>query len=220
MDEMNEKLENLYGRNKSEFVRISNLSSKEVPIHGPFLMSPSNLYFNSKIKLLVVGKETYGWPCHANDISLQMSKYEEFNVGQFYYSSPFWNVIRKVENILGNPAYSCAWTNLSKFDVNQGSPYGEYERLISNLDTIILEEIKILAPDLCLFFTGPNLDYRIKKTFQNGTFSNVEGWIGRALSKLNHSDLPMSFRTYHPNYLRRGGYESDFMHFLKSEIRN
>lgn len=182
-------------------------------------MSPNSLYASSSNRLLIIGQETKGWNYFVNDFERQMQTYEEFNVGDGYYSSPFWNVIRKVEKALGNPPHSCAWTNISKFDLDGGRSYDEYESTIANIDNILIEEVNIIKPDVCIFFTGPNFDHRVKGIFEGIKYNTIEDWSLRELAQLSHPSLPVnSFRTYHPNYLRRAGFESDFVKYIETII--
>jgi len=82
-------------------------------------------------------------------------------------------------------------------------------------DNILVAEIKILAPKVCIFFTGYHFDGRIKNIFPEIEFTEVEGFTKNQLSHLKHPNLPaMSFRTYHPNYLRRSGLEKGFIEFI------
>lgn len=188
---------------------------------GPFLMSPDQTYYNQKKPLLIVGQETNGWTYHIDEIHKQMDTYEEFNVGQGFNSTTFWNVTRKVENALGNEPHSCAWTNLSKFDLYGGKSYGKYEKVISKLDKLIVDEIKIVNPKVCLFFTGPDFDSRLKKIFEGVKFEAIENWNVKQFCRLIHPELPeYSFRSYHPKSLRLRRLENDLIEYLsKIEIK-
>lgn len=211
---MKDKLLNLYTDRQQDFKNVTGQFAND-DLHGPFLMSPNNIYVNQKNPLLIIGQETYGWGKNVDDLNKQMQDYEIFNVGQHYYSSPFWSITRKVEDAVGNQSYSCAWTNISKYDVGGGRAYGEYEIAISKLDSILIDEIKIIQPKICLFFTGPAFDERINNIFSNIEFKEVQDWTPRQLSQLKHPSLPvLSFKTYHPNYLRRSGLEHKFMGFI------
>ena len=75
--------------------------------------------------------------------------------------------LRIIEKVLQNKPHSCAWTNLNKFDLNCKRPKGQHETVISTLDNILLDELKIVKPDFILFYTGPNFDERIKRIFTN-----------------------------------------------------
>lgn len=182
---------------------------------GPFLMSPDQNYSVQKNPLLIIGQETNGWTYHVDEIQKQMDTYEEFNVGQDFNSTTFWNVIRKVEHVLGNDPHSCAWTNLSKFDLYGGKSYGKYEKAIAQLDKLIVDEVRILDPKVCLFFTGPDFDTRLKKALPGIKFEAVENWNAKQFCRLVHPQLPEnSFRSYHPKSLRLRRLENDLLNYL------
>lgn len=211
---MKKELLNLYLKRKESFKKIRSAFPND-DIAGPLLMSPGENFITQPNPLLIIGQETNGWGYDVDDLKKQMEVYEEFNLGEYYYASPFWNVTRKVEQALGNQNYSCAWTNISKFDLDGGRAYGQYEEIIATVDNILIDEIAILQPKICVFFTGPSLDYRIKNIFKNIEFKSVEGFEERQLSQLKHEFLPeLTFRTYHPNYLRRSGQEQSFINFI------
>ena len=213
---MKEHLFNLYNSKLSAFVSVRQRFA-ETQMAGPFLISPNEKYNEQPKPLLIVGQETKDWGYHIEDISEQMAVYERFNLGESYYSSPFWNITRKIEGILGNEPYSCTWSNISKFDVNKGRAYGEYETAISSLDNILLDEIRILRPKVCIFYTGPDFDYRIKSVFQGVEFLPLENYSIRQFCQLKHSDLPaLTFRSYHPNFIRRSRMEAGFLKAIAS----
>lgn len=214
---MKEKLLTLYQSRQVDFKDvISKFPDPNDSLEGPFLMSPSKIYDQQPNPLLIIGQETNGWGCHIEDIHKQMESYENFNVGIDYYSSPFWNVARKVEKALGNEPYSCSWTNLNKFDHNAKRPRGEYETAIATLDDILVTEIEILKPKICIFFTSHHFDWRIKNIFPEVEFIEIEGFSLKQFSRLKHRDLPnLTFRTYHPKYLRISGLEANFIEFIE-----
>lgn len=200
---MREQLLQYYQSRHADFLSIRQ-TFPEVDMAGPFLMSPNELYAQQPNPLLIIGQETNGWQYHLNNLGMQMDAYEDFNVGINYVQSPFWNVTRNVEHALGNQQHSCAWTNLSKFDVNCGRPLNAHAAVISSLDNILEGEISIVKPKICIFFTGPNFDDRIANIFQNIEYGNVSDYTTRQLCQLKHPLLPiLTYRTYHPRYLRQ-----------------
>lgn len=217
---MTEALHQLYVSRQADFDNVKS-QFQGIDLAGPLLMAPNALYSQQPNPLLIVGQETKGWGyLQGEAIREQMAVYEEFNVGEEYYASPFWNVTRKVEQALGNAPYSCGWTNLSKFDVNGGRSFGSQERIISAVDDLLVSEISLLKPKVCLFFTGPTFDSRVRRTFPGVVYQTVDEWPERELARLVHPDLPVNtFRTYHPNYLRRSGRETAFIQFIK-EIKS
>ena len=133
-------------------------------------------------------------------------------------SSPFWNVTRKLEKAIGNDEYSCVWTNINKFDLDANRPYGKYEELISTVDSILINEIEILEPNICIFFTGPSFDYRIRKIFSGVEFKEIQNWKLGQLCQLKHKYLPKcSVRTYHPKSLRIRHFEDDFIEYIQTQ---
>jgi hypothetical protein len=214
---VNEELYHLYNTRQPDFEAVMR-QFRGTDLAGPLLMTTNTLYQQQKNPLLIVGQETNGWSyLHGNEVRKQMTTYKAFNVGEDYYASPFWNVTRKVEKAVGGVPYSCAWTNISKFDVEGGRSYGEQERIIATVDDVLVGEINILKPTVCLFFSGPHFDTRLKHIFPGITYEAVPNWSERQLARLVHPGLPThTFRTYHPNYLRRSGREAAFVEFVKS----
>jgi len=221
-----DELMNVYSKRISDFQHIQDVckNDKRNKIHGALLMSPNKRYTIQPFPLLVVGKETFGWCPFSDIVSVEecakmMLVYEDFNVGERYYATPFWNMIRKIEIALGNEPYSCAWTNVSKYDQNSGTPDIAHEKLFSTVDNILLDEIRIITPKVCFFFTSYKFDNRLKNTFEQIEFIDVDGFSNKVLCQLKHPSLPfLSFRTYHPRYLRMRRMEKPIIDFICKQI--
>lgn len=219
MDGLSAELLALY-RREHEALKAVPAAHPGEDMAGPLLMAPDERYTGQPHRLLIVGQETGGWHYHVDDPELQMEKYREFNVGEQWYASPFWNVTRKVEKLLGNQPYSCAWTNVSKFDHKNGRAVGRFAASIMSVDHLLVEELRILKPTVCLFYTGPDFDMRLCGIFPGVRYSAVEGYTEREMARLEHVELPsLSFRTYHPNYLRRSGMEEGVIRTLHALTR-
>lgn len=187
---------------------------------GPLLISPNQSYSKQPHRLMVIGQETNGWESDLDDLLKQMEHYEEFNVGEIYRSTPFWNITRKVEHLLGDQPYSCAWSNISKFDHNKGRAIGKFAVSIATVDHILREEIAILDPAICLFYTGPGFDSRLSGIFPGLKFLELAGYAEHQFAQLEHPNLPRhSYRTYHPQYLRMRGLEVGFLNFMEETVR-
>ena len=216
---MKNQLFSVYQQRQADFKNVRATYPDE-DMAGPFLMSPNEKYAVQANPLLIIGQETYGWEYHVEDLLKQMEAYETFNLGADYYNSPFWNVTRKVEQALGNEPYSCAWTNISKYDLNGGRAYGTFETTIATLDNVLIDEIDILKPKVCIFFTSPSFDNRIQGIFDELEFLPVADFGTRQLCQLKHDKLPvLTFRTYHPKYLRLSGQEASFINFITGLIK-
>ena len=209
----------------SDFQHIQDIC-KDDNISGAFLMSPNENYAKQPFPFLAVGQETYGWDVFSEVVTEEeckemLSFYEDFNTGKGYYATPFWNVIRKIETALGNEPYSCAWTNISKYDQDGGKPDAEHEKLFSIVDNLLIDEIKIIKPKVCIFFTGHSFDYRLEKIFEQIEFIKVDGFDIDRFCQLKHPDLPiLTFRTYHPKYLRMSGMEESVIDFIHEQTKN
>jgi hypothetical protein len=148
-----------------------------------------------------------------------MTAYENFQAGKTNGYSAFWDVIRKVENLLGNDAFSTAWTNLSKFDLYGIRSYGKYEKAFSMADAILADEVRIVKPSMCMFFTGPYFDSRLKAVFEGLEFIEIPGWNMKQFCVLKHPSLPsLSFRSYHPRSLKLKNLEKNYLSYM-SRIR-
>lgn len=214
-----DKLLQVYCDRISDFQHIQDICKNDT-IAGAFLMCPNENYAEQPFPFLAVGQETCGWESFSDTITKEdcegmMSAYEDFNVGEKYYASPFWNVIRKIELILGDEPCSCVWTNISKYDQNSGRPDGEHENIFSKVDNLLIDEIKIIKPKICLFFTSHNFDYRLENIYEQIEFVRVNGFDINILCQLKHPDLPtLTYRTYHPRYLRMSGMEKSIIDFI------
>ena len=212
-------LRELYQTNIERFAQFVNTFPNE-DLQGPLLLEPS-AYFQQPTKLLVIGQETNGWHCEHDDIDAQLEGYRKFNVGETYRASPFWNVTRKVESILGIASHSCAWSNLNRFDHGGRTPEGKILEEVAKLDFLVREEIQILAPDVCLFYTNRKYDHRIEALYLGVQFHNVEGLPHGHFARLAHDDLPkLTFRTPHPKTIRLQEWEDAFYTFMRSLLAN
>ncbi|MDP2817873.1 MAG: hypothetical protein Q8O29_06260 [Polaromonas sp.] len=201
---MNQTLFELYTRQKPKILDVKSRCTGNM--EGPFLISPNDAYWVSTTKVAFVGQETNGWASQS-DIALQMAEYTDFNLGKDYYSSPFWNVIRKLESALTTSTYSSAWLNLHRYDQERKRPSTGNQRILSELDFLLLEELRLIAPDVIIFLTGPSYDLRITELLQAKQIP-IEGFTVRQLCKIESPTLGGNiFRTYHPNFLRRSGLE-------------
>lgn len=200
-----EKLVKLYENRIDDFKLIYDKYENEA-VNGPLLMSPSSAYLFSKTRFLVVGKETAGWEHFNIGINQLLSCYEGFNVGESYNrkGSPLWYLVRFAEKQLGNSKYSCMWTNLSKYDQNKEEPDAKHREDFSKLDNLLKDEINVLKPEFCLFFTGHKFDNRLGNIFADLQFIPVDGFDPNILVQLKSPDLPsLCYRTSHPNWISR-----------------
>ncbi len=216
---MEKRLESLYLENLDQ-IKSVRLKYNDYDLEGPFLISPSEKYNISKKKIFIIGQQTNGWCCNIDSVQNQMKCYDDFNLGESYYSTPFWNVFHKIEKTILNDNYCSAWGNFNRYDFEADRPTGEIENEIAKLDYLLKDEIKVLKPDICFFLIGNSFDDRIKELFPSAVFDKVGDWNINQLAKIKHVDLPVcSYRTYHPKYLRLKSLEEPFINELKKEIK-
>src|SRR5271157_6297042 len=97
---LKDQLKQLYQTRNNDFNKIVALF-KDDDLAGPILISPNELYLNQPMRLMIIGQQTNGWTCSDN-LEHLMKTYEDFNLGVKYFSSPFWNITRKLEIAMGN----------------------------------------------------------------------------------------------------------------------
>jgi len=126
-------------------------------------------------------------------------------------ATPFWDAVRLLTHLTES---TMLWSNLFRCALQEGAVIPAYrsgmlqeKQLREILDwqsTLLLQEITVLAPTAVVFFTGPRYDQVLLKEFPGAQFSAIGTRPARAVARVAGSALPKStFRTYHPNYLRR-----------------
>lgn len=210
---INQQLEKLYTSKYEELTNIfSELNELGIDDYSwPLLLHVwEEEYNNVPIKLMVIGQETYGWdaPIHIHDdIKTSMENYKNFNLGRNYPKSNFWPWVYEINRLLDNPNSNCfVWNNILKFgkDCDKGRPVPAVTKRESIYFNILANEINILAPDVCIFLTGPNYDKDIKNKIEDAKFIEFGGYPIREVAQIKSRLLPFhTYRTYHPGYGNR-----------------
>lgn len=195
----------------------------------PFLVSVSNAYLTSPVRIMFVGKETNGWIGKLKDfdgspasIETILRRYDD-QMQRGKWEGRFFQTLARVANELtnGNPG-AIVWNNLIKMDWDQGrsdsrSSIAHSQELFDLSSRMLRYEIEVLKPDVIIFASGPNYDRVIKANFAYDTLS-VEA---RALWKFRVGEI-MCFRTRHPNAIRTAGFRptGDYYAEIVRNIRN
>jgi len=202
----------------------------------PLLLHITEGYWHAEKRILVLGKETFGWewtselrtkyPAYPHDWRFQDIEsmqdflsnedavdglcwgYQAFDFAKYQpdtYRSPFWQAFREVQT-WSNAAVM--WGNVVRCDYECGSILHASDelrkKLLEQQKSLFLEELAILEPHICLFFSGPDYDPLISGMLPKCEFLPCNDQEVGHLARLAHPVLPTaSFRTYHPNYLRR-----------------
>lgn len=193
---------------------------RDEPMGKPFscpLLMDLGAYFEQPLRLFIVGQETYGWNSNRFEIESILQTYRNFNLGKNYFSSPFWNITRKIEKMIGIAPYSCAWSNLNRCDYNGGPPKGDIATSIARLDYFVKEEIRLIRPDICILFTNRKYDDRLRSIFSGVQFLKIDGLPFNHFCRLVHKDIPdHTYRTPHPRTIRTRRWEAGFISVMDS----
>ena len=229
---MNNKLEVLYKKywnnfiEKGKLLNIKNeLEEKEQLVNPLLLKIDENKYCNADIKVMIYGQETWGWHRLGTSVEDEMNHYLRFFIDDEVWKSKkkssFWKAFKFFQYEL-NQYYSdkkivYIWNNISKVGRKKGKGVtADIRELERNTFSIILEEIKILNPDIVIFLTG-NRNDDIKFNFKDVKFENIRidsslksknGKIKyKPVAKVTSEFLPKkSIRLYHPSFF--GGYNN------------
>lgn len=214
ISEVNERLSSFYRSIWGDLVR-------DLAGHGalscPLLVEVPLTYTQGAHRLLVVGQETNGWrgplgkrvqaaPGEiADPIAELLSAYRGFERGRYYRSTPFWRCAHQIQRLLnlGSDPYGFLWSNLLKVDQGYDRPSRAVEDAILH-HRLLPKEVELAAPSVVVFFTGPEYDEVLRKTFPGAALEPVPHEKPRLLARVRHKALPQhSYRTYHPGYLVR-----------------
>ncbi len=179
---------------------FDSISKKYEGVSRPLFISVPDNYYKTKVKLMIVGQQTNGWGDNRMGLDRLLQLYDEFNLAEKKYGgSPFWrysHTLFKALNPAG-PDRAFLWSNLIKVDQKKDRPESQIESEVATL-RLLPEEIRLLKPDVVVFFTGPKYENCLQNTFANVKFRT----ISKCLSRVVHDNLPThSYRTYHPGYL-------------------
>ncbi|OHD57520.1 MAG: hypothetical protein A2014_04730 [Spirochaetes bacterium GWF1_49_6] len=213
---INENLKNLYQSKLNDLkTLVNNIGNEDTADYeGPLLMYCwEDKYLSSKKKILFIGQETNGWngflrPTSAKIIDDIIDIYKGFELGA-RYNSVFWQYVNYINKKINDSALNFMWTNVLKFGrsgIGRPDEQVQEEELLNF--NILKDEIEILNPDVVLFFSGPNYDQDIINRIDGVEFNTCSNRDTRVFTRLKHKVLPSkTFRTYHPNYLRKSGNE-------------
>jgi len=228
-------MENIYNRHllelyKSGIKNLPSMSNLDVEPAYPLILSVPDDW-NNKVKVMFFGQETNGWLNldyqNLNSIEEAMNRYKRFWIdkkSKYSNSGTFMQVLNKFQNMLDTNRVSCIWNNIIKIGKKdkKGTPTKSLIEWQQNWFEIIKKEVELLKPDFLIFFTGPNYDKYIKRTFGEFTKSEVINRNTREIAKLTfkENDKLIAIRTYHPSYLRRQKLENEILLLLKDTILN
>jgi hypothetical protein len=214
-------------------------NSKEQPAYPLLLKIDEDRYQEADLKIMIFGQETNSWEHKVSDKLVPLEESESIientvNVFMNHYScflseklnkrgidSPFWIANKKIFNGLKGKKFEILWNNVYKIGnklTDQNRPHSTIRELENNYFDVIAEEIKILKPNVLVFFTGPNYETRVQKKFKIISTQGLSASVSNeALAKLTLENGITSYRTYHPNYLQQK--KKDYLKLIIDEIK-
>lgn len=125
----------------------------------PFLIAPTNEYYNSDKRIMIIGQETNRWAGEMYGKYEIQTPENLMNLNDIFvnidsdYKSPFWNFINDLQKLISD--IKIVVNNIVKIGKKHGRGCDDN---INNLTlqhfNILSEEIKILKPDILIFLTG------------------------------------------------------------------
>jgi hypothetical protein len=183
----------------------------------PFLIDlTAHNYPEAETKLVIVGKQTNGWgwdhcPIPGDDVAKLLFTYKDFSLGRNRYMKTFFQAAHQLYNLLNpqGPENGFIWTNLFKVDEKNGRPESDLESILFDVFNVLPTEIELAEPDVVVFFTGPNDDDFLTKTFPEVEFMDApveppeeRSVLARVTNLRAPNTCPQAFRLYHPTALR------------------
>lgn len=204
-------------------------------LSSPFIACCFNEFHDSIFKTILFGQETFGWEGYSRNntvtqnIEALLYNYNNFDLAENspYKRTPFWQFHRHMVTALQESSYrAIAWLNIYKTDAHGSVEWNtdlKTREAIRKWQAGVIEaELRAYQPGCVVFATGPYYDEALASSLEAIKFEPVAdpfGWNEREFARVRHPLLPYaSFRTYHPGYLRRRGY--DVVPLLSELIRS
>jgi hypothetical protein len=176
-------------------------------LSAPFLLSVSQAYLDSPVRVMFIGKETNGW-CgkleafydHPDRIEIAKARYENQHARGTGNSELLRQWQRFADAFTSGDRAAVCWNNLMKMDWHR--PKRGYSRTsighsahLFNFSVAVLQfEIELLKPDLIIFGSGHTYDRALKAVLPQRETVKVEP---KALWHFRSNGIEC-FRTFHP----------------------
>lgn len=218
MDSLKKLYEEYWPQLNAEISRCISSNPEVLPTNPLLINIDEDIYREADLRIMVFGQETNDWygPWGNLSLSQTLECYSEFFGSGAWrkYGGHFFNGVRnyhsKIKERFPDKKVSLVWNNILKIGKvkAKGAPSSQIIQATLNSFPVVKEEIRILQPNIIIFFTGPNYDRYLKDSFEYLSLNPMEGWNSRKLAKVAAKELPInSFRTYHPRYLWTDGFK-------------
>ena len=207
-------------------LRIADIEKRRAEGKYSDEVTPENeeWYTKADVKIMFFGQEPYMWEKNS-DVGDLMYAYEKFlgdsyvlhenggyfdqdkrsRIFKFAINGILSCLMEIMKETYPGKTVSMIWNNISKLSVitkSGGGPVNAFTHDIEhNYFHVIPDEVKILQPDILVFFTGPgeNKYYKyIKENFTPATQSPLGNRPIHDVSKLDIDGVKLAYKTYHP----------------------
>ena len=229
---MNKELKKLYASKweilSKELNKVLNDNTIPIKPTNPLLIKLHNEeeYKNADFRIMFVGQETNDWDSvfHAN-LDIVLNVYQDFTSGRrFAHKGHFKNHINRFLNLIEqkypNKKTEWVWNNIVKIGraEEKGYPPNEIINIEREYFNIFKEELRILKPNIIIFFTG-SYDFEIDIKLNNPCRTNIPEFNNSELQLIHIEGIPFAFRTYHPkkiNFLGKKNYDKIYNTIIDS----
>lgn len=132
--------------------------------------------------------------------------YEDNRVQKAVFTRRQNQLIQQLSERLGNRKVTAVWNNVSKigrggktFGNCCGKPTAEIREIERKFFNVVADEVKILQPDVIIFFTGFGADQEIKEIFNLDDKDFEPLQEGLFLDRIDIPGVKYSARTIHPS---------------------
>lgn len=193
----------------------------------PFMLKVDDRYEKAKSRIEICGQETDSWngeeygDVAGSTVDSVMERYNIFVNKEHGYNSPYWILIRAL--VKDNPDIGFVTNNVVKI----GKPFeagcdNNINELALKYFPVFRKEQDILKPDLIIFLTGPNYDWRIEQELSSFKKKNcldvpeiaalgIPNNVYLDILTFDDSSLPKAIRINHPGWYRRIGFDASIM---------
>ncbi|QDZ26566.1 hypothetical protein [Noviherbaspirillum sp. UKPF54] len=191
--------------------RLAALADKSPRLSGLFLPGITESYLTSRLKVMIVGKETRGWakPKEVKDLT-NTENYIECVMKQHVRvlrkppsASKFFQFYRAACQALSDKkppaADAVAWANLFCLSYRSSTPtrcLDSFEEIKELSRTLLRIQVEVFRPDVMLFVTGTGYDSYIKEFFD---VTGSQRLVPKALWSFK-ADGIQAYRTSHPQW--------------------
>jgi len=229
---MNEELLKIYEREmnciETELKSYNASVTMDKRATNPFLISVNGNYSEFKNSIMIFGQETNSWckECgisggYSNSLLKSLTIYDSFYLkgGINNYRGPFWNEFKRIKQEVNKTKNAVfVWNNINKIGRIGKGNIKEINEIQFRKFHVIREELKILKPQILVFFTGNDYDHFIRHNIE--PFEQIK--LSESLTELkfvNEFKHLRAFKTFHPNALYRQGKNKIVILNLISEIK-